>query len=495
MAGPYGLQPVGFVAKSATEIKAELDAAFKQLYGASLGSEPDGSIPAASSIGQEIALLVDAFSASWQMDQTIYAAGDPDQAVTPTLQILCALTGTRQEPATFSTTVETCIGIAGTVLPAGRAVTVQTTGTRFTSQALATLALISDTWAALTAYPVDSLIINGGRVWQVTIAGTSSAGSPPTGAVGAVVTEGSVTWRAMANSTQGVALVPFKATVVGPLSASAGTLINIATPVSGWVSAYNVHDADLGTAIQSEPSLRALRVAQLQSSGGGPADAIRAAILRIPTVENCVVFVNDTDTVDGDGVPAHGVEVLIQAPSVSPTTDEELALAVWRAVGAGIATGGSITETITDASGNPQSVSFSRPTPVPIYVAATVYYQSSAWPGGATAVEAAAKSAIGTLFAGFPIGFDVRSANVSASIIDGPQEVNAAGDPVIPATAGSQAAPGILGVANGAGTDGTLPYIGTAPAPVTSTTITITLRQIATVDPADISITATVATP
>lgn len=485
-----GLTVAGFVSKSATDIKAEYDAAFKQLYGASLGSEPDGSIPAASSIGQEIALLTDADSAAWQLAQAIYSAFDPDSAVTPQLQVLCALTGTRQESATFSTVVETCIGVAGTVLPAGRAVTVQTTGTRFTSQALATLALVSDTWAALTDYAVNDLIINGGRVWQVSVAGTSSAGTPPTGAVGAVVTEGTVTWRAMANSTQGVALVPFAATVVGPLSASAGTLINIATPVTGWVSAYNLADADLGAALQSEPSLRALRVAQLQSSGGGPADAIRAAILRIPTVENCVVFVNDGDTVDGDGVPAHGVEVLIQAPSVSPTTDAELALAVWQAVGAGIATGGGITETVTDASGYPQTVKFSRPEPVPIYIAAQVVYLISAWPGGDDAVIAAAQSAIGTLFSGFPIGFDVRSANIAAAIIDGPQEVNAAGAPVIPATVGSQAAPGILGVNNGAGTDGTLPYIGKLAAPVTSTTVTITLRQLATVAVLDMDITA-----
>lgn len=490
-----GITVAGFVSKSATDIKAEYDAAFKQLYGASIGSEPDGSIPAASSIGQEIALLTDADSAAWQRAQAIYSAFDPDSAVSPQLQVLCALTGTRQEPATFSTVVETCIGVAGTVLPAGRAVTVQTTGTRFTSQALATLALISDTWTALTAYAVDDLIINGGRVWQVKVAGTSSAGTPPTGAVGAVVTEGTVTWRAMANDTQGVALVPFAATVVGPLSASAGTLINIATPVTGWVSAYNLSDAALGTAIQSEPSLRALRVAQLQSSGGGPADAIRAAILRIPTVENCVVFVNDGDTVDGDGVPAHGVEVLIQAPSVTPTTDEELALAVWQAVGAGIATGGSITETVTDASGYPQTVKFSRPTPVPIYTALKVYYLASAWPGGAAAVEAAAKSAIGTLIATYGIALDVWATAIASAVLDGPQEVNAAGDPVIPATVGSQAAAGLLYVTNGAGTDGTLPYLGTAPAPVTSTRISIGTREIATIDPADIDVTAVAGTP
>jgi len=496
MSGPYGITPAGFVGKPATQSKADFDAAFKRIYGDSVGSEADGSIPVSTSLGQEVALLTDVESGLWQVLADLYTASDPDQAVTPQLQQLCALTGTRQEGAQASSLIETCMGDAGTVLPVGRVVAVDPTGTRFASLEAATLALVSDTWLASTAYDVDALIINDGKVWQAIEAGVSdSVGSGPTGAVGAVVTDGTVSWRAMCASTVAVALVPYQAQATGALAAAAGTLTAIATPVAGWTSAYNLHAADLGRAIETEPALRAKRVAQLQGSGGGPADAIRAAILAIPEVENCVVFTNDGDTVDADGVPAHGVEVLIQAPSVTPTTDAELALAVWRATGGGIDTGGSITETITDASGNPQVVKFSRPTPVAIYGALTVLYDASAWPGGAAAVQAAAKSAIGTLMAGYAIGLDVRAAAWAAAVLEGPQEVDAAGDAVIPATPGATPAQGLLGVANGAGTDGTLPYIGTAPAPVTSTKVTITNRQIATVDPANITVTATAATP
>jgi len=496
MSGPYGITPAGFVGKPATQSRADFEAGFKRIYGDSVGSEADGSIPVSTSLGQEVALLTDAESGCWQVLAAIYAAMDPDQAVTPQLQILAALTGTRQEGAQASSLIETCMGDAGTVLPAGRVVAVAPTGTRFASLEAATLALVSDTWVALTAYALDALIIADGKVWQVLTAGVSdSVGSGPAGVVGAVVTDGTVTWRAMCASTVAVALVPFQAQATGALAASAGTLTQIATPVAGWTSAYNLHAADLGSAIESEPALRAKRVQQLQGSGGGAADAIRAAILAIPEVENCVVFVNDTDVVDADGVPAHGVEVLIQAPSVTPTTDAELALAVWRATGGGIDTGGSTTETITDASGNPQVVKFSRPTPVPIYAALTVLYDASAWPGGASAVQATAKSAIGTLVAGYAIGLDVRAAALAAAVLEGPQEVDSAGVAVIPASAGATAAQGLLGVANGAGTDGTLPYIGTAPAPATSTKITITSRQLATVDPANISVTATAATP
>ncbi len=488
---PDALTPAGLTVQTAVELKAALDQAFANIYGQSL--LVDGEIPAATSIGQEVALITDEGSAERELVSAVYAAFDPDQAVTPELQILCALTGTTQKAAEKSSVVETCYGVAGTVLPVGRIVTVQTTGTRFVSQAPATLALVSATWTALTAYAVNDLIINNGSVWQAIIAGTSSAGSPPTGTGQQV--DGTVTWQRICASTLGVALVDYLAEVDGALSAAPDTLTQIATPVTGWTAATNPIAATLGRGIESEPALRARRVLELQAQGGGPADSIRAAILAIPQVQACVVFVNDGDVVDGDGVPAHGVEVLIQAPLVAPTTNAELALAVWKAVGAGIATGGNITENVTDASGNTQVVNFSRPVEVPIYIALTVYYLASAWPGGAAAVEAAAKSAIGTFFAPELMGYDVRSSAIAGAVLEGPQEVTAAGDPVIPASAGSQPAAGLLGVANGAGTDGTLPYIGTAPAPVTSTAVVITSRQVATIDPADISVTATPATP
>ena len=44
----YGLLPEGFVPKPQTVIKEELDTVYKNTFGAQLGSEPDGSIPADS---------------------------------------------------------------------------------------------------------------------------------------------------------------------------------------------------------------------------------------------------------------------------------------------------------------------------------------------------------------------------------------------------------------------------------------------------------------
>ncbi len=209
------------------------------------------------------------------------------------------------------------------------------------------------------------------------------------------------------------------------------------------------------------------------------------------------MFVNDTDAVV-DGIPAHGVEVLILAPTIAPTTDQELANAVWLAVGAGIATGGTTTETVRDSSNNDQSVSFTRPEAISIYVSATVYYDPEVWTSSTAAVdvENAAKSAIMNFARGYGIGVVVRSSPISAAIEDGAYAVDTTGAAVLPAPAGSPSIPGIVEVRNGAGVDGTLPYIDKAVSPVTSTTVVITKRQIATItDPTHLVITTTSETP
>lgn len=495
----------GLVIETAVEIKDELDATYKGIFGDSIGSDPGGAIPGASAIGQEIAILVDAKSAASLMLLAILAAFDPDQAEDAYLDILCALTGTRRKLPRFSTVLEACSGVIGTILPVGRVVTVEGVGTRFLSEASATdtnapsstLAAVSTNWANTTVYAVNDLVNNGGKIWQCIGAGTS--GNPgPTGS-GQQTDGGGVIWYAVGTAGQGVALVTFQAEQTGPLAATQGQLNAIATPVSGWAAAVNAAGTDapgngLGADLEGNAALRLRRVLELQSQGGGPPDAIRAAILAMTDVVACTVFVNNTDATDGNGLPPHSVDVMILAPSVG---DQTLADAVWAAVGAGTATsnavGTPVSKTVIDASGNPQTVKFSRPTPVPIFVQATVYYDAAAWQVGDVnaAVIAAAQSALCT-FAGvyYLPGVNVRVSVLSAAIIDGPQATltDNSGNvtPVIPAPAGSVAAPGIVDV---------VLEIHRGADPFAATPITITAGEIATLDPGDCDITPTPEVP
>lgn len=502
---PDQLTPTGIVIETATEIKDALDATYKGIFGESIGSDPGGAIPGASAIGQEIAILVDSKSAASLMLLAIIAAFDPDQAEDVYLDILCALTGTRRKLATYSTVLEACSGVIGTILPPGRVVTVQDVGTRFVSQAStadtnapsSTLEAVAASWADVTDYTINALVNNGGKIWQCVEPGTS--GTPgPTGS-GEQTDGGGVVWYAVGVAGQGVALVTFQAEETGPLAATQGQLNAIATPVSGWAEAVNAASTDapgngLGSNLEGNAALRLRRVQQLQAPDGGPADSIRSAILAMTDVVACTVFVNNTDATDGNGLPPHSVDVMILAPSVD---DQTLADAVWAAVGAGTATsnaiGTPVSKTVVDASGNNQTVKFSRPTPVPIDVQVTVYYDAAAWQVGNVddAVASAAQSAICTFAGSYYLpGINVRVSVLSSAIVDGPQatETDNSGDvsPIIPAPPGSLPAPGIVDVAM---------LIRRDADPFANTPITIIAGEIATFDPNDIAVVATPEVP
>lgn len=494
---PDQLTTTGLVVETATEIKTALDTAYKGIFGDSIGSDPGGAIPGASAIGQEIALLVDAKSAASLMLLEIIAAFDPDQAEAFALDILCELTGTRRKLAAYSTVLVACSGTIGTSLPAGRVLKVQSLGTRFASTTAATLAAVAAAWAASTSYVLDDLVTANGKIWQCIGAGTSALAAPS--GSGQQTDGGGVVWYAVGTAGQGIALVLYQAEATGPLAATQGQLTEIATPVDGWAAAVNAAGTDapgngLGRDVEGDAALRLRRVEELQTQGGGPPDAIHAALIALPDVVAVTVFVNNTDATDANGLPPHSVDVMILAPALSDLT---LANAVWKAVGGGTglsnAVGTPKSVTVTDASGNPQTVRFSRPTLVPIDIQATVYYDPAAWQVGnvTQAVTAAARSAICTFAAAYYLpGYNVRAQPLAAAVSDGPQATvtDSLGmvTPIIPAPAGSVAAPGIVDVAltMRRGAD-----------PFASTPITITAGELATFDPNNIAITATPETP
>ncbi len=195
------------------------------------------------------------------------------------------------------------------------------------------------------------------------------------------------------------------------------------------------------------------------------------------------MFQNIGDLTNADGLPPHSVEVLVQNG-----TDADIALAVWKSVGAGTAMYGNQTTVITDTQGNSQTVKWSRPTAVPIYVTATVYYDASQWPASSDATVAqAAVSALLTYASTSSIGLDVRLSALMGAMMRGPAQTDSTGAAVVPAVAGSGPVTGILEV--------TPLYFGTSVSPAVSTTVAISLRQIATFDTTRCTITATSETP
>jgi uncharacterized phage protein gp47/JayE len=242
----YGVTPQGFAPMSLQDIKSELEAEFRSRFGAGINLEPE------SVFGQVVGIFSEREALLWELAQSIYNADRPDSAAGASLDTLAALTGASRLAATKSTVTGTAAGDEGTVLPAGRVVSVDGSGARFVT------------------------------LEEVTI--------PASGSVD----------------------VACEAEEFGPVPAYAGTLTVIETPVAGWDSFINAADAVVGRDVETDASFRLRREELLRSQGNSALEALRADVLAVEGVESCTVFENTTSETDADGMPPHSVEVLVQ---------------------------------------------------------------------------------------------------------------------------------------------------------------------------------------
>lgn len=247
--------------------------------------------------------------------------------------------------------------------------------------------------------------------------------------------------------------ITFEAEETGVVRANASTLTVIAEPVSGWNSITNPADATLGTEIESDTALRLRREEELASSGSTTVDAIKDAILDVADVIAATVLENDTNATV-DGIPAKSIEAIVRGG-----VDADIAAAILAEKPAGIQAFGSEGPfTVTDAQGNDHSIDFTRPTVVNVYLEVDLDVVSADYAGD-TAVEEALVD-FGDL--NYEMGDDVILSKLEAIIH------------------------GLTGIY-----DVTEIRVGNAPSPVSTSNYTIDTRELADLDTARITITAT----
>jgi uncharacterized phage protein gp47/JayE len=292
----------------------------------------------------------------------------------------------------------------------------------------------------------------------------TATGTPGTvllaGRVASVVTAGTrfVTLADATIGAGGTVDIVAQAEDTGPKVGNAGTVTVIETPVSGWTSVTNALDADLGSDVETDSALRIRREQELRLGGKSALEAIRTDVLETLGVTSCTVFQNVSDTTDGNGIPPHAVRCLVLGGA-----DADVASSIFGSVAAGIATDGTTTVSVTDSQGVAQSIKFSRPSLVNIYVSLTLTYDASAYPADG---DAQVKAAIVAFGDAQKTGKDVTSTGVLAQAfkVAGVLDVSAA-------------------------------YIGTAPSPASAATISVSAFQLATFDTSRITITSSSATP
>lgn len=183
-----------------------------------------------------------------------------------------------------------------------------------------------------------------------------------------------------------------EAGIDGNVNASA--ICEVVNPDADITAVNGLECLSPGVAEESDTELRTRFGGAIAGSGSCNANAIRAALLRIPTVQYAAVIENEEDEADADGRPAHSFECYVLGGA---DYEQAIAEAIFEKRPIGIKTAGSKTVVIVDASGNDREVKYSPALNVNITVRVkiktNVYYPND----GATQIQAAVANAINGL--------------------------------------------------------------------------------------------------
>lgn len=165
----------------------------------------------------------------------------------------------------------------------------------------------------------------------------------------------------------GVATVLASPAQTGPVQALTGAVFSIFTPVFGWTSSVVASDASLGRDLETDAALRSRYSQSLRAQGGSAVESLRAAILRLDDITECLIVENKTIAVDADGRPPKSFETVVRAV-IDPDVEQTIVDTIWAGEPAGIETYGNQTGSAVDSHGDAQVVKWSRPVALPIYV-------------------------------------------------------------------------------------------------------------------------------
>ena len=177
----------------------------------------------------------------------------------------------------------------------------------------------------------------------------------------------------------------------------------ICKPVNPDVNITDVVGIECLTAGRDEESDADLRVrfsAAVAGSGSCNESAIRAALLKVPTVRYAVVISNNTDTQDSDGRPPHSFECYVLG---GDDYEQEIAEAIFSKRPVGIQTFGDKAVTIIDVSGTERTVRYSPAQRVSVAVRIKIKTTAEFPDDGVSQIQADVSNHVNTLGIGNPL--------------------------------------------------------------------------------------------
>lgn len=150
---------------------------------------------------------------------------------------------------------------------------------------------------------------------------------------------------------------------------AAETIVILGSSVQGVDSVTNLADASGGRNREEDEPYRIRIEDQLASGASATRDAMINALDGMDVTRSVTLIVNDTDSSDGDGRPAHSFEPVVDVDSDHYDSVAETIMDT-KAVGdssVGGYDGSSVTRTVEMSNGQTDDITFSVPTTVKIY--------------------------------------------------------------------------------------------------------------------------------
>jgi uncharacterized phage protein gp47/JayE len=181
------------------------------------------------------------------------------------------------------------------------------------------------------------------------------------GDIGTVITNGVVgdgtnNWDLPASvviPSAGELVVTATAQQAGAVPAGVGAISKIVTPTMGWTGVTNLAAATPGAPLETDATLRRRQTLSSSLPAQSVVASIGASLASVPGVLSYVIYENDTNTTDANGVPAHSICAVVEGGDVNAIA---AAIAFKKTPGTG--TFGSTSIVVYDASGVPSTIRF-----------------------------------------------------------------------------------------------------------------------------------------
>ena len=202
---------------------------------------------------------------------------------------------------------------------------------------------------------------------SLTLQGLDAAANDPNGTGYTVSDNADNQWILLDTQNPSVAgtyTYTFRAQNLGSLTSTPNTITIPVTVVLG-VSAINNSTGvtSVGLNGETDAAFRTRQAVSYAIKSANSADGLYGALLNLTGVVYAAVYVNDTNSTDGNGIPAHGSWTVVEGGA-----DSDIANLIYAYTTPGTPTKGSTSYDVTTIQGQTYVANFDRPTAIPLYV-------------------------------------------------------------------------------------------------------------------------------